>query len=85
MAKFTVIKLETANAAYRLGENDLDKITFLRTGYNKGYQFDGPVYVLTYIDNNVKLIPAGCATIVDIRKEETAEEASAESEVELPQ
>ncbi len=91
MAKFTISRLETRNGAYVPGMNGVDKITYLRTGYNKGYQFDGAVYMITHDDTAIgedsdirKLIPEGYVTSIHVKKED-GEEGSAESEVELPQ
>jgi len=85
--KFTIIGLETTNGGYAPGTNGVDKIAYLRTGYNKGFQFDGPVYLITYTGGDSetrKLIPAGHVTSIHVKKEEDNGEPSIESEVALP-
>ncbi len=102
MAKFTIVKLRTkTGVVYELGQdvnfhmgNDdvnlagvpLSKITYLRTGYNKGYQLDGPVYLLTFDSTDIrKLIPQCEIEAIDIKKEGEAEETPSEAAVELPE
>ena len=86
MAKFTIRRVKTADGAYELGADGVDEITYLRTGYNKGYQFDGAVFLVTYDgSDDRKLIPAGHVTSINVRREEDGEEALPEAEVALPQ
>lgn len=89
MAKFTIIKLRTTNGdGYGLGANGVEKITYLRSGYNSGYQFFGPAYMITYdgADSDIKrIVPETHVTSIDVQKEENSTEPSPEAQVELPE
>lgn len=87
MAKFTIIKLRTTNGdGYAPGTNGVKAITYLRSGYNSGYQFFGPVYMVTYEGADTKrIIPEAHVIFIDVQREEDATESSPEAQVDLPQ
>ena len=89
MSKFTIVGLKTAiGEGYAPGTNGVEKITYLRSGYNSGYQFFGPVYMIEYGGDNSdvkRIVPEVHVTAVDIQKEENVAETSPEAQVDLPQ
>ena len=89
MAKFTIIGLKTTNEeGYTPGTNGVEKITYLRSGYNSGYQFFGPVYMITYSGDKSevkRIIPEANMTAIDIQREENVADPSPEAQVELPE
>ncbi len=88
MAKFTIIKLKTTNGdGYGLGSNGVKNITYLRSHYNNGYQFFGPVYMIAYdgADDIKRIVPEAHMVSIDVQREENATEPSPEAQVDLPQ